>query len=250
MSGRVLAVLSSLVVLVAPALLAPPPSGAAGSRGAVQVVQGVPGATVAVSVDGKTLQSQVREGAIVGPLVLSSGPHTVVFVGAGGKPVRTSVTVRAGSNTDVVLHRPAAVSGAPVVHSYATPRKAIGPGKARVLVAHTATVAPADVRVDGRTVFTNIANGEYAEGDLPAGKHRVALLPTGQTSHPLLGPLDVDLAPRTVTMVYAVGSPSNGSMKVIAHVVPVAADGTVAPDRITTGSAGLAAWFPVVPFGG
>ncbi|MEO5708973.1 MAG: DUF4397 domain-containing protein [Nocardioidaceae bacterium] len=241
--------LTGLVVL---AVLAPPPSsGAAGARGSVQIVQALPGQTVDVSLDGKPLESRVREGAIVGPVKLAAGRHVVMFSeNSGGQPVRTTVTVRAGSNTDVVLHRPAAVSGAPVVHSYSTPRKAVGPGKARVLVAHTATVAPADVRVDGRTVFTNIANGEYAQADIPAGKHRVALLPTGQTSEPILGPLEVELAARTVTMVYAVGSPRNGSMKVIAHVVHIAADGTVVPDRITTGSAGFAALFPVIPFGG
>ena len=37
--------------------------------------------------------------------------------------------------------------------TYQTPVEPIGPGKARVLVAHTATVAPADVQVDGKVVF-------------------------------------------------------------------------------------------------
>ena len=37
--------------------------------------------------------------------------------------------------------------------AYPTPVEPIGPGKARVLVAHTATVAPADVQVDGKVVF-------------------------------------------------------------------------------------------------
>ena len=89
-----------------------------------------------------------------------------------------------------MLHLPASVGGAAVVTSYRTPVDPIGPGKARVLVAHTATVAPADVRVDGKVVFTNIANGEFATADVPAGKHVVALLPTGQTTDPILGPLD------------------------------------------------------------
>ena len=117
----------------------------------------------------------------------------------------------------MVIHRPAEVAGDPVVNSYATPVKPIGPGKARVLLAHTATVAPADVRVDGQVVFENIANGEFAEADVPAGAHKVELLPTGLTTDPILGPLDVDLKPRTVTMVYAVGSPTDQSMNVIVH---------------------------------
>ena len=72
----------------------------------------------------------------------------------------------------MVLHLPAEVGGDPVVHSYDAPTGAIGPDKARVVLAHTATVAPADVEVDGETVFTNIANGEFAEADVPAGTHR------------------------------------------------------------------------------
>ena len=72
----------------------------------------------------------------------------------------------------MVLHLPADVGGEPVVHSYDAPTGDIGPDKARVLLAHTATVAPADVEVNGEIVFTNIANGEFAEADIPAGTHR------------------------------------------------------------------------------
>ena len=109
-----------------------------------------------------------------------------------------------------------------------------------MLIAHTATVAPADVRVDGKRIFTNIANGEFATADVPAGQHRVALLATGEDTQPILGPIDVTLQPRTVTMVYAVGTPTNGSMRVIAHAAQLTADGTVKPATIKTGSAGLA----------
>ena len=52
-----------------------------------------------------------------------------------------------------MLHLPASVGGDAVVTAYPTPVEPIGPGKARVLVAHTATVAPADVQVDGKVVF-------------------------------------------------------------------------------------------------
>jgi hypothetical protein len=159
------------------------------------------------------------------------------------------VTVRSGGTSDVVLHLPASAAEAPVVNVYSTPRTPVGPGKARVLLAHTATVAPADVRVDGQTVFTNIANGEFAQADVPAGEHQVALLPTGQTSTPILGPLPVTLEARTLTMVYAVGSPKDGSMDVIAHVVRLSSDGNVAPDSVQTGSAGLASGIRVRTFG-
>ena len=149
---------------------------------------------------------------------LPPGTHDVEFSDAdAGLAVTSLLVVEAGSRSDVVLHRPAAMDGDPVVSSYTTPTEPIGQGKARVLVAHTAFVPPADVRVDGQTVFTNIANGEFATADVPSGTHEVALLPTGSTRDPILGPLDLTVPQGTVTMVYAVGSPRNGSMDVILH---------------------------------
>ena len=112
-----------------------------------------------------------------------------------------------GSGSDIVVHLPAAVGGAPVVNAYRTPRSPIAPGKARVLIAHTATVAPADVRVDGKVVFHDIANGEYATADVAAGEHTGGSAACGADHHPILGPLHVDLKAGTVTMVYAVGNP-------------------------------------------
>ena len=119
-----------------------------------------------------------------------------------------------------------------------------------MLVAHTATVAPADVKVDGQVVFANIANGEFATADVPAGKHVVALLPTGETTDPILGPLTVELVPQTVTMVYAMGDPEQDTMELVAHSARLAADGSLVPSMIGTGSAGLAADVRVTPFGG
>jgi hypothetical protein len=222
---------------------------AAPMKGSVQIVQAVPGASVEVTLDGAEVGTALEVGTIVGPFALAPGPHTVRFVDSAGEaPVTMTVTIAAGSSTDVVLHRPASISGRPEANTYEMPTSPIGPGKARVLLAHTATVPPADVRVDGKIVFTNIANGEFADADVSAGTHEVALLPTGETGDPILGPLDVTLKEQTVTMVYAVGSPSNGSMRVIAHVSRIASDGSVVPESLDTGSAGLVADRRVSPF--
>ena len=72
---------------------------------------------------------------------------------------------------------------------YETPTDTIAAGKARVLIANTATVAPADVRLDGTVVFRNIANGEFATADVAEGEHVAELLPSGLTTRPILGPL-------------------------------------------------------------
>ncbi len=218
---------------------------AAGSEAAaprpamVTVIQAVPGADVSVWVDERQVATNAEVGAVLGPFELAPGTHDVVFEG-DDLAVESTLDVAAGDISDVVLHLPAAVGGAPVVHSYLAPTGAIGPDKARVLLAHTATVAPADVAVDGETVFTNIANGEFADADVPAGTIEVALLPSGSTSDPILGPLDVTLEASTLSMIYAYGNPRDGSMNVIAHTAELSPDGSVRPSRIDTGSAGLA----------
>lgn len=240
MSGRVPPFLVATVASLALLASAPAPAGSAAPRPAlVTVIQAVPGATVDVAVDGRRMAGGAEVGAVLGPFELAPGTHDVSFSG-NGVDVESTLTVRSGAASDVVLHLPAEVGGAPVVHSYAAPTGAIGPGKARVMLAHTATVAPADVEVDGQTVFTNIANGEFADADVPGGTIEVALLPSGSAGEPILGPLEVSLEAGTLSMIYAYGNPRRGSMNVIAHTTALAPDGSVQPSRIDTGSAGLA----------
>lgn len=206
--------------------------------GEVSLVQAVPSVRLDVTVDGKPVDDDVAEGDVVGPLELSEGSHEVTF-SDGTQDIASTVEVTAGESSDVVVHRPAEVGGTPVVSVYPTPADPIGSGKARVLLAHTATTAPADVVVDGQTVFTNIANGEFAQADVAAGAHEVSLLPAGVKGQPILGPLDVDLEAGTITHVYAVGNPKKGSMDVIVRTLGGTESATQAPTGIDTGSAGL-----------
>lgn len=234
------AVPSLLVATLAMLALAPAqPGSAAAGTARVTVIQAVPGVAVDVSVDGRSVAQDSAVGDVLGPFELAPGAHDIAFSG-DGVDVESTLEVRAGAASDVVLHLPAEVGGEPLVHSYAAPDDPIGPGKARVLLAHTATVAPADVQVDGQTVFTNIANGEFADADVPAGSIEVALLPSGSVTDPILGPLDVSLEAGTLSMIYAYGNPRDSSMNVIAHTAELAPDGSVQPTRIDTGSAGLA----------
>lgn len=243
-------ILVSCALLVAPTGSAAAAGSTKPADGQVVVVQAAPGMTVDLSIDGKVLDRAAHVGDVLGPYALSPGIHRVRFTQAPGQaPVTASLKVQAGSSSDVVLHLPADVGGAPVVTSYAAPLAPIGPGKARLLLAHTATVAPADVQFDKVTVFRDIANGEFAVADVPDGGHEVALLPSGiKGAEPLLGPLHVTLRPRTVTMVYAVGRPANGSMNVITHTLQLTPNGAIAPRSVRTGSVGLAAHVHSVAF--
>ena len=62
-------------------------------------------------------------------------------------------------------------------------------GKATLVVAHTAAVPPADIRVDNKVLFANIANGESLKLTVPVATYKVAIVPTGETKPVLLGPL-------------------------------------------------------------
>jgi hypothetical protein len=225
-------------------------SAPAAVEGKISIVQAVPEASIDVQVDGSSVESSVDTAAIVGPLDLGTGRHRVEFSDDAGLSVTTTVNVKPGASQDVVLHLPASVDGAPVVNSYPTPMQPIAAGMARVQVAHTATVAPADVVVDGTVVFANIANGEYATADVPAGKHVVELRPAGQVGDPLLGPLDVNLAAGAITMVYAIGNPADESMQLVAHQARLVVKDEAAPSALNTGTVGLAARIEVRPFGG
>jgi hypothetical protein len=229
------AVLLPLVALPAAATAGAP---ARSSSDQVFVLQGVPGTTVDVSVDGRQVKSGLEAKGVVGPLSLSSGKHTMTFA-ASGWTVRSMVTVSHASS-DVVLHWPADKTKKPVVTVYGNDLAPVGADKARLTVAHTAVVPPADIRVDNKVLFANIANGEFVTAEVPGGTYSVEVVPTGETD-PLLGPVRLPVEAGRLTRVFAIGQPSNGSMDAIVQVLPLATSGSAAPASVDAGSAGLAA---------
>ncbi|WP_297622361.1 hypothetical protein [Nocardioides sp.] len=217
--------------------------------GTVTLVQAVPGRAVEMRVDGRELHPVTHVGDVIGPVRLPSGRHVFAFASPGGSVVRSTVWLKPGSSADVVLHRPAAVRGASLVTLFPTPTKPIREGWARIQVAATATLVPTDVRVDDRVVFANIANGESATIDVPAGRHVVALVPAGQPAPAVLGPLRFTVAAGTVTMVYAAGGPPAGAPRAIVHTMALGQDGQAAPGDVHAGTVGLARDLPVRVFG-
>lgn len=219
----------------------------AAPTGSLYLVQGLPEATVSVSVDGTQEATNVEPKDIVGPLQLSPGRHVLMFSAAGSRwTMKTSVTVDRDQSVDVVLHRPADVDGDPVVTVYRNPTAPVAAGKGRVVVAHTAVVPPADITVNGDVLFSNIANGEFATADVPGGSYEVSVVPTGASGDPLLGPMDLQVETQTLTQVFAIGEPQSGSMDVIVQQLPLSKAGSAAPTVIDTGSAGLVSDWPIV----
>lgn len=221
------------------------------SAGRVFIVQALPDTDVSITVDQDETTTGVGTADIVGPLRLTPGRHAITVEATTGKSweLQTSVDVAAGQSVDVVIHRPASPAGEPIATVYQAPLAPVKQRTGRVLLAHTATVPPADIKLDGKVAFANIANGEFVEAEVPAGKHSAAIVPTGQNGPALLGPLALEVPELTLTSVYAIGRPQNGSMDVVVHQIPLAQRGSDAPDDINTGSAGLVAGEPVTEFG-
>ncbi|MDX6367482.1 MAG: hypothetical protein QOK30_2558 [Nocardioidaceae bacterium] len=208
----------------------------------VYVVQGVPGTVVNVAVDGNTVRRAVAAKAVVGPLRLAPGKHTISFSTNGWK-VTSGVTISHHSS-DVVLHWPADPTNKPVVTVFGNDLAPVSSNKGRLTVVHAAVVPPADVRVDKKVLFANIANGQYVSAEVPGGTYSVDVVPTGQTTHPLLGPVMLPVKTGVLTRVFAIGKPTNGSMDAIVQVLPLASDGSSAPGSVDAGSAGLVATPP------
>lgn len=214
-------------------------SSAAPADSQVFMVQGLPGESVSVSVDGGT-ERELAAGTVSDGVTLASGEHVLSFTGKDTAwRMDVDVDLRAGGSTDVVIHRPASPDGDPIVTTFENPRAPVTSDRGRVQVAHTATVPPADIVVDGDVVFANVANGEFATAEVPAGVHDVSIVPTGQTGPALLGPVDLEVEPATLTRVYAIGQPEGNSMNVVVATLPLSTNGSQAPEQVNTGSAGL-----------
>ena len=210
------------------------------------VVQGLPATSIDVAIDGDQLAANVATAKVVGPFQVAAGTHTVTFTDAGGKVVATN-TVRtdSGSSSDVVVHLQTAASKQPMVTQFPNSVSGVPADKAAVTVAHTAAVPPADIRVNGKVLFANIANGESLDVVVPAGTYRVDIVKAGETTPVVFGPVDLTVRGGTLTKVYAVGDPAAKTMNVAVHEIAMPRSGSAAPERIDTGTGGYAVFLQV-----
>lgn len=202
------------------------------------LIQGTPGVLVDVRLDGHMVARNLPAKGIVGPIAISPGGHIVSFA-ADNWVVPASFQISKPS-TDVVLHMPAQASAKPVVTVFNNDVEPLAPGKGRLVIAHTAVVPPADVRVDGQVLFSDIANGEFVGAEVPAQTYSADIVPTGQDK-PLFGPVDISVKARALTRVFAIGQPTNGGMDAIVQVLSLRSSGSSRPQHVDTGSAGLVA---------
>ena len=244
MNSRLPRRLPKVALLVAAVLamagLATAPSYAAGSA-QVYIVQGLPGRSVDVAVDGKTLAKGLKTAAVAGPFTVAAGARKVTFSDSGTVLLERMFSVKNKSSWDVVVHLPARSSTKPTVTVFRNDLSAVPRGKASLTVAHTAAVPPADIRVNGKVLFANVANGESLNLVVPVATYKVAIVPEGKASPIYLGPVSLTVKSGALNRVYALGDPEKKTMNVAVHVIATATRGSAQPSKVDTGSGGEAA---------
>ncbi|HWD80390.1 MAG TPA: DUF4397 domain-containing protein [Kribbella sp.] len=234
-----LPLLLAAVVAAAPVVLTAPAEAAAGAN--LYFVQGLPGKALDISVDGHQVASGVAGGKLVGPFAVAAGKRMVTAKQGSKVVIQREVTAAAGASLDVVIHQPVSPNGAPLLTTYPNKLTAVPKDKAGLRVAHDAAVGPADIRVNGKVLFRNVANGESLDVVVPAATYKVEIVPTGATSPVVLGPLDLPVKAGYLTRVFAIGAPSQRTMTVALGTIKVPASGSDKPGLVNTGTGGQAA---------
>jgi len=237
---RLVVAVSVLALTMLMALAAVPPA-QAGNTAQVYFVQGLPGRSVDIAVNGKNVATHVAEAKVVGPFTVTAGTPTVTVRETSGLIVEKRVTIAAGSNTDIVVHWPADTTATPVLTWFANDLSTVPAGKASLTVAHTALVGPADIRVNGKVLFANIANGESLKLVVPAATYTVEIVPAGAKGPVILGPSKLSIKAGSITRVFAIGNPKSKNMTMAVQVLdaPTKASSPV-PATVNTGTGGQA----------
>jgi hypothetical protein len=217
------------------------PASAAGDKGQIYVIHGIVGQTLDVYVDGKKVLPEVKPKTIVGPLSLAPGVHQVSLRRAGTSVASSRFSVGAGQSLDVVAHLRADNSTSATVTAFRNDLSVVGPGKLRLAVAHVAAAPPADIRVNGDVLFSNVASGETLTVVVPPKTYTVDIVPAATSGQAILGPVSLTLRAGTLTKVYAIGNVRTGSMDAIVHTLPVRVSGAAVPRSVPTGDGGQAA---------
>ena len=216
-----------------------PPSFAAGDA-ELYVVQGLPGRSVDVAIDGKTVAEDIGTAKVAGPFTVGSGTRTVTYSDDGDVLLEREWKVPAGGSQDAVLHLPAESGGDPMVTVFRNDLSDVPQGKASLTVAHTARVGEADIRVDDKVLFADIANGESLNLVVPVATYDVEIVPAGKSEPVVLGPVKLTVKGGALNRVYAIGDPSKKTMNVAVHVIDVKSSGSGKPRWVKTGTGGQA----------
>ncbi len=238
---RVFGVVTGLTLISVALLSAAVPALAVARTGQVFVLNAVVGSPADVVLDGRVIRPGLAPKAVLGPLDITVGKH-VLALNAGSRVLaKASFTVQAGRSIDLVAHRMSDASMNPTITVFPNLTTSVGRGKARLVVSHVAVAPPADIRVDGKALFRNVANGESLSLIVPAKTYSVDIVPTSTAGPEILAPVRLTIRPGTLTRVFAVGDATAGTTDAMVQVIKVRVSGSAAPTLVRTGDGGQAA---------
>ena len=238
---RLFSMASAAFLIISITLAGVTVASAASSTGDVYVVHGIVGTSVSISIDGAVVQGTAAPKSVTGPLKLAPGQHVIDLKSGAASVVSARFTVAAGDNLDVVAHRASDQKMTPVITVFRNDMSAVGPGKTRLVVSHVAVAPAADIRVDGKPFFRNVANGESLSLVVPSKTYSIDVVPTATGGDTILGPVRVTLKPGCLTRVFAIGSVADKSTDAIVQSLPVPIVGAGKPTSVHTGDGGQAA---------
>lgn len=195
---------------------------AAQETGTVTVIHGVPGLTVDVYVNGDLTLEDFEPDTITDPLSLPAGDYDIEIFAADADPesddaaITGSAALPAGANATIIAHL--SEGGTPVMTVFVNNVSEIDTGEARLVVRHTAAAPAVDVLANGDAVFTDLANPDEAQADVPAGAYAAAVAAAGTTA-PVIGPANLTLDAGTAYFVYAVGSLEDDSLGLLVQTI-------------------------------
>jgi hypothetical protein len=246
---RKTALLSALVLPLAPLALAAPASASAAGEATVSVLHAVPGLTVDVYANGAELIPDFEPGTLTDPQQLPAGTYDLAVFEAGADPASATpaieladATVPAGADITVVAHLGA--DGTPVLTPFVNDVSTLDAGKARLTVRHTAAAPAVDVRAGGTPVIEALENPDEETLVLDAGQVSADVVLAG-TDTVAIGPADVPLAEGTATFVYAWGSAEDSNLALAVQTI----DGLhSSPSGVPSGEAPLSSvtWLAAV----
>ncbi len=223
---------------LAPVAVAVPASSATG-QALVTVVHGIPDTNVDVYVDGAKALSDFAFKTVTDPIPLPAGDHAVAVREAGdpasADPIlEATATLSPGDNATIVANLTA--DGAPALTPFANPTTAVPGDMGRLVVRHTAAAPAVDVLAGGSAVISDLTNPNEKSLMVPAGTVEASVAAAG-TTDPVIGPLPIELAGGSTTIVYAVGSLTDGNLTAVTQTYDNA---SASPSGVAAGTGGQA----------
>jgi hypothetical protein len=229
----ILAIAATMLVgAVAPAYASP-------GTATLTVLHGLPHFTADVYVNGKLTLDGFKPEAAAGPLQLPPGVYKIAIRDVGADPNSTpalegSITLKAGVNYTAIAHLTG--TGDRTLSLFRNALKPVAAGKARLVLRDTAQAEPLNLRLNGKTVFSNVNPSRDPARVVAPGRYQVDAV-TATDSSPLVTAMPLNVQAGTETDVYVIGSSSDHSLD---FMVQNFTDLSGAPNGVPSGSAGLA----------